>query len=568
MSLADVQRVLALFAHGVAGRSLQLQAARTDADGPGARRVIGTDGDDLAGAGRDRRLRVAPPQPRRLPRRRAPPGRPARARHVRLRVEHELRPLARPGPAAVRVRQAWRTAASTSPCAARYPGAAGDLDRVLAHARSAAAVAGRRCRCGTRLVEVLVQHSLGAPTLEPLPGDTHRPAAAASCGWPARSTRDGATVARQRPRRRRHLRAVRRARRRRRRPADPIDLDEALNSSGQPTHRIPNESAAACSTSERDALGLPADDLDGAPASTLRGTLTAIDVPYAHRRRPGRHAARPGDRVGRARRGRRRRTRTATRPAAPSAVLAGRRSPFESDRSFLYDEWDYHRQGYLKGWCRLYEHRLRGDDHQFLAGVRRRHADLATQVRRSFSFVRPESWHRVHAPTRARSSTSTPSSTPMVDRRAGHVTDEHLYMRRERALREVATAFLLDMSGVHQRPGRATPTRPPPELRRRRGSPFSFGLRRRPAGRARAARARHRQGRAGADGRRAADPGRRVRHLRLLRRGPRRRRVLRGQGAARRAVDAGVGRRWPPWSRAATPAWARPSATPPPSSAP
>ena len=34
----------------------------------------------------------------------------------------------------------------------------------------------------------------------------------------------------------------------------------------------------------------------------------------------------------------------------------------------------------------------------------------------------------------------------VIDRRAGHATDEYLYVRRDRGLREVATAFLVDMS--------------------------------------------------------------------------------------------------------------------------
>jgi len=63
----------------------------------------------------------------------------------------------------------------------------------------------------------------------------------------------------------------------------------------------------------------------------------------------------------------------------------------------------------------------------------------------------------------------------MVDRRAGHVTDEHLYVRRERALREVATAFLLDMSGSTSAPV-ADPDAPPePDFDDE--DPFTFGLR-------------------------------------------------------------------------------------------
>ena len=59
-------------------------------------------------------------------------------------------------------------------------------------------------------------------------------------------------------------------------------------------------------------------------------------------------------------------------------------------RSFLYDEWDFHNQAYIKGWCRLYEHRLKGDDQSFIRSVRERHAVLAHQVKRQFKFLKPE----------------------------------------------------------------------------------------------------------------------------------------------------------------------------------
>jgi hypothetical protein len=107
--------------------------------------------------------------------------------------------------------------------------------------------------------------------------------------------------------------------------------------------------------------------------------------------------------------------------------------------------------------------------------VRRRQADLATQVRRSFSFVRPESWHRVHATNEGEELDLDAVINAVIDRRAGHVTDEHLYVRRERALREVATAFLLDMSGSTSAPV-IDPDTPPPVYEDDE-DPFSFGLR-------------------------------------------------------------------------------------------
>jgi hypothetical protein len=126
-------------------------------------------------------------------------------------------------------------------------------------------------------------------------------------------------------------------------------------------------------------------------------------------------------------------------------VGVGRARP-DGPRSFLYDEWDYHRQTYLKAWCRLYEHRLRGDDFTFIDEVRRRHATLARQVRRQFGLIRAEAWQRVHHASDGDELGLDAMIEAVIDRRAGHATDEHLYVRRDRARRDVAAAFLVDMS--------------------------------------------------------------------------------------------------------------------------
>ncbi len=136
-----------------------------------------------------------------------------------------------------------------------------------------------------------------------------------------------------------------------------------------------------------------------------------------------------------------------TAPVSPySAARAALAAAQAADRTFLYDEWDYGNHRYLRAWCRLHEHRLRGDDLHFIVDVRRRHAVLASQVRRRFSFLRPEAWQRVHRTSDGDELELDAVIEAVVDRRAGYSTDERLYMRRDRARREVATAFLVDLS--------------------------------------------------------------------------------------------------------------------------
>lgn len=135
-------------------------------------------------------------------------------------------------------------------------------------------------------------------------------------------------------------------------------------------------------------------------------------------------------------------------------------------RSFLYDEWDYHRQAYIKGWCRLFEYRLQGDDIGFVERVRQRHATLAHQVKQQFRRIRPEAWHRVRRVSDGEEIELDGVIEAVIDRRAGHATDEHVYRRRDRALRDVSAAFLLDMSASTDfpipDPDAVPPVEPPP----------------------------------------------------------------------------------------------------------
>ena len=121
-------------------------------------------------------------------------------------------------------------------------------------------------------------------------------------------------------------------------------------------------------------------------------------------------------------------------------------------RSFRYDEWDHHRGRYLSSWCRVHEFRLRGDDAGFIAEVRRRHASLAHRIQRLFASIRSESWLRVHRTSDGDELGLDALIEAVVDRHAGRMSDEYLYVRRDRARRDVAAAFLIDMSASTSTP--------------------------------------------------------------------------------------------------------------------
>ena len=123
----------------------------------------------------------------------------------------------------------------------------------------------------------------------------------------------------------------------------------------------------------------------------------------------------------------------------------GEERDHEGTTSYRYDEWDFHNGTYLRGWCRLYEERLHGGDadtQALLDTVR----PFARAVRRRFEEVRPAGYQRVKkTPDGDELDIDTLVDT-RVDIRSGMSPDERVYSRRERLRRDVAAAFLVDLS--------------------------------------------------------------------------------------------------------------------------
>jgi nitric oxide reductase NorD protein len=121
-------------------------------------------------------------------------------------------------------------------------------------------------------------------------------------------------------------------------------------------------------------------------------------------------------------------------------------------RIYHYDEWDHLAGRRLPAWCRVVERRLDGDDRAFIGEVRRRHGTLINRLRRQLSFMRPEGWVRVHHADDGDELDLEAVIAARVDRRSGHTVDDRLHVRRDRGARDVATAFLVDLSASTSSP--------------------------------------------------------------------------------------------------------------------
>jgi nitric oxide reductase NorD protein len=131
-------------------------------------------------------------------------------------------------------------------------------------------------------------------------------------------------------------------------------------------------------------------------------------------------------------------------------------------RRFWYDEWDAHHARYLPRWCRVFEERLDDGDSGDLGALLRRIAAHRARVREQFADLPLEALARERHIVDGEDLDPDALVRYVVDRRRRDVPDERVYERRERALRDVAAAFLVDLSASTDDPTEKSPTEPPP----------------------------------------------------------------------------------------------------------
>jgi nitric oxide reductase NorD protein len=113
---------------------------------------------------------------------------------------------------------------------------------------------------------------------------------------------------------------------------------------------------------------------------------------------------------------------------------------------FRYDEWDYHRNAYRRGWCHVYEMEVKPGDGEFVRGVKQRYAPHIHQIKRRFEAVRGED--RILGRQPDGDEIDLDALVEAVnDRRSGAEPSPRLFCRRVRNERSLAAMFMVDMSG-------------------------------------------------------------------------------------------------------------------------
>lgn len=115
--------------------------------------------------------------------------------------------------------------------------------------------------------------------------------------------------------------------------------------------------------------------------------------------------------------------------------------------SFVYPEWDYIAGEYRPRWCLVREIPLEpSDTNKFYQETLQAYGSLVPEIRRQLEQFAPEGLRKVRRTQYGDELDLDASIEALVDIRVGISPSDHVYTSRERLRRDVAVAFLLDMS--------------------------------------------------------------------------------------------------------------------------
>ncbi|MBI5947456.1 MAG: VWA domain-containing protein [Chloroflexi bacterium] len=113
---------------------------------------------------------------------------------------------------------------------------------------------------------------------------------------------------------------------------------------------------------------------------------------------------------------------------------------------YYYDEWDFRAQDYKPRWCAVKESKLEQGEEDFYENALREHAGLVAQTRKQFELMKPELFRKIKRLPDGEDFDLDAAIEWMTERRAGASPSDKIYWRRNKIERDVAVAFLIDMS--------------------------------------------------------------------------------------------------------------------------
>lgn len=121
--------------------------------------------------------------------------------------------------------------------------------------------------------------------------------------------------------------------------------------------------------------------------------------------------------------------------------------PSGQEQAYVYPEWDGRIQDYRLKWCRVVERPGEEGTQDFAQRILEQHAPAIRVLRRYFETMRPTGLQRVHGYDHGEHLDLDAAIRHVAERRAGIDPSDRIYDRRDKRERQVAVAFLVDMSG-------------------------------------------------------------------------------------------------------------------------
>ncbi len=120
-------------------------------------------------------------------------------------------------------------------------------------------------------------------------------------------------------------------------------------------------------------------------------------------------------------------------------------------RAVRYPEWDHTIQDYRMNWCLVAERPAETGSAESVDEILAAHRSAITPLRRIFENLRPPAFRRVAGQADGDDLDIDAVVRRAAELRAGSAGDDRLYVRREKRQRDVAVAFLVDVSGSTSR---------------------------------------------------------------------------------------------------------------------
>jgi nitric oxide reductase activation protein len=133
-------------------------------------------------------------------------------------------------------------------------------------------------------------------------------------------------------------------------------------------------------------------------------------------------------------------------PLAEAAGDGEGELPQEEEKLAFYDEWDFRAADYKPRWCCVRERTLEEGTPDFYEETLREHAPLVAETRRQFELLRPELFRKIRRLHDGEDFDLDLVVDYFIEKKSGHSYTDKVYWRRNKVERDVAVAFLLDMS--------------------------------------------------------------------------------------------------------------------------